>query len=94
MTSGRRAILEQIQSSAGLARDETAGDHLAMIVDEHKHLRRVLKSLPNLEWLHQGHHSLLGVMSIEFLAPRVGMHARGTHNRSKRQWEEKAQLLG
>jgi len=76
LTSERRAILKQIQSSAGLARRETAGDLLAMIVDEHKHLRRLLKSLPNPEWLRQGHHPLLGVMSIEFLARRVGEHAK------------------
>jgi hypothetical protein len=94
LTSERPAILEQIQSAAGLARDETAGDLLTMIVDEHKHLRRLLKSLPNPEWLRQGHHPLLGVMSIEFLAWRVGEHAKEHAKQSKAAVGGKAQLLG
>lgn len=32
--------------------------------------------LPDAEWSRQGHHRLLGRMSIEFLAQRVGEHTK------------------
>lgn len=61
---------------ASLTRGETASDILAMIVAEHEQLVRLLKVLFDAEWLRQGHHPLLGAMSIEFLARRVGEHAQ------------------
>src|SRR5947207_2532267 len=58
-----------------LARDEAAEDLLDTIVAEHEQLARLLQTLPDPEWSRQGRHPSLGVMSIEFLARRVGEHA-------------------
>src|SRR5213592_1867547 len=60
---------------ASLARGETTGDLLDTIVAEHEQLVRLLQTLPDAEWSRQGRHPSLGVMSIEFLARRVGEHA-------------------
>ena len=60
---------------ASLARGETADDLLDMIVGEHEQLMRLLQTLADTEWSRQGRHPSLGVMSIEFLARRVGEHA-------------------
>ncbi len=60
---------------ASLARGESTGDLLDTIVAEHEQLARLLETLPDAEWSRQGRHPSLGVMSIEFLARRVGEHA-------------------
>src|SRR2546422_2554281 len=60
---------------AALARGEAVGDLLATIVAEHEQLARLLQTLPDAAWSRQGRHPSLGVMSIEFLARRVGEHA-------------------
>lgn len=52
-----------------------ADDLLATIVGEHEQLARLLRALPDGEWARAGRHPTLGVMSIEFLARRVGEHA-------------------
>jgi hypothetical protein len=36
---------------------------------------RLLEILPDAEWAREGRHPSLGVMSIEFLARRIGEHA-------------------
>ncbi len=60
---------------ASLARGEAIGDLLDTIVAEHEQLARLLQTLPDSDWSRQGRHPSLGVMSIEFLARRVGEHA-------------------
>jgi len=60
---------------ASLARGEAAGDLLDTIVAEHEQLARLLQALPEADWARQGRHPSLGIMSIEFLARRVGEHA-------------------
>jgi len=60
---------------ASLARREAVGDLLDTIVAEHEQLARLLQTLPDGDWSRQGRHPSLGVMSIEFLARRVGEHA-------------------
>jgi len=60
---------------ASLARGEAIGDLLDTIVAEHEQLARLLETLPDPDWSRQGRHPSLGVMSIEFLARRVGEHA-------------------
>jgi hypothetical protein len=58
-----------------LARGETIEYLLATIVGEHEQLARLLESLPDAEWAREGRHPAFGIMSIEFLAQRVGEHA-------------------
>jgi hypothetical protein len=60
---------------ASLARGEAIGDLLDTIVAEHGQLARLLQTLADRDWSRQGRHPSLGVMSIEFLARRVGEHA-------------------
>jgi DinB family protein len=60
---------------ASLARAEAAADILATVVAEHEQLARLLQTLPDADWAREGRHPSLGVMSIEFLARRVGEHA-------------------
>lgn len=60
---------------ASLARGEAGTDLLDTVVAEHHQLARLLQALPDAEWSRQGRHPTLGVMSIEFLAGRVGEHA-------------------
>src|SRR5947208_11432872 len=60
---------------ASLVRGEKTGDLLETIGAEHEQLARLLQTLPDAEWSRQGRHPSLGVMSIEFLARRVGEHA-------------------
>src|SRR5438046_5373972 len=60
---------------ACLARGEVIGDLLDMVVAEHEQLARLLQRLPDADWLREGRHPSLGVMSIELLARRVGGHA-------------------
>ena len=59
---------------ASLARGEAIGDLLDTIVAEHEQLARLLQTLPDSDWSRQGRHPSLGVMSIEFLARRMGEH--------------------
>ena len=66
---------EEGYRAASLARGETAGDLLDTIVGEHEQLARLLQSLPDADWSREGRHPTFGVMSIEFLARRVGEHA-------------------
>jgi hypothetical protein len=58
-----------------LARGEAVTDLLATVVAEHEQLARLLETLPDADWAREGRHPSLGVMSIEFLARRVGEHA-------------------
>jgi len=60
---------------ASLARGETAGALLDTIIGEHEQTARLLAALPDTEWARQGRHPVLGVVSIEFLARRIGEHA-------------------
>ena len=66
---------EESYRGASLARGEAVGDLLDTIVAEHEQLARLLESLPDAEWARQGRHPQFGVVSIEFLALRVGEHA-------------------
>ena len=66
---------EEGYRAASLARGETIGDLLDTIVAEHEQLARLLRTLPDADWARQGRHPSFGVMSIEFLARRVGEHA-------------------
>ena len=60
---------------ASLARRETVTNLLATVIAEHEQLARLLDTLPDADWAREGRHPSLGVMSIEFLARRVGEHA-------------------
>jgi hypothetical protein len=60
---------------ASLARGETAQHLLDTIVAEQEQLARLLQTLPDEDWAREGRHPSFGVMSIEFLARRVGEHA-------------------
>lgn len=60
---------------ASLARGETIEYLLDTIVGEHEQLARLLEAVPDAEWSREGRHPQFGVMSIEFLARRVGEHA-------------------
>ena len=60
---------------ASLARGESAEALLAMIAGEQEQLARLLDALPDADWSRQGRHPVFGVMSIEFLARRIGEHA-------------------
>lgn len=66
---------EEGYRGASLARGEAAGDLLETIVGEHEQLARLLQALPDAEWSRQGRHPTFGVMSIEFLARRIGEHS-------------------
>jgi hypothetical protein len=66
---------EEGYRAASLARGETAGALLDTIVAEHEQLARLLETLPDADWAREGCHPTFGVMSIEFLARRVGEHA-------------------
>ena len=61
--------------AASLARGEPAQGLLDTIVGEHEQLARILQVLPDGDWAREGRHPSFGVMSIEFLARRVGEHA-------------------
>ena len=60
---------------ASLVRGETVSSLLETIVAEQEQLARLLQTLPDADWSREGRHPTLGVMSIEFLARRVGEHA-------------------
>ncbi len=60
---------------ASLVRGEATEDLLETIIGEQEQLARLLRTLPDAEWSRQGRHPSLGMVSIEFLARRVGDHA-------------------
>jgi hypothetical protein len=60
---------------ASRALGESVGGLLDTIVAEQEQLARLLEALPDAAWTREGRHPSLGVMSIEFLARRVGEHA-------------------
>jgi hypothetical protein len=60
---------------ASLARGETIEYLLDTIVGEHEQLARLLQAVPDADWAREGRHPAFGIMSIEFLARRVGEHA-------------------
>jgi len=60
---------------ASLARGETIEYLLDTIVAEHEQLARLLQAVPDADWAREGRHPAFGIMSIEFLARRVGEHA-------------------
>lgn len=66
---------EETYRPASLARGETVDYLLATILGEHEQLARLLEAVPDAEWAREGRHPQFGVMSIEFLARRVGEHA-------------------
>lgn len=57
-----------------LARHEPLEDLVRMITAEHEQIARLLDGLPAERWSREGRHPEFGVMSIEFLARRVGAH--------------------
>lgn len=66
---------EETYRRASLARGETARALLDTIAGEHEQTARLLAALPDADWARQGRHPVLGVVSIEFLARRIGEHA-------------------
>jgi hypothetical protein len=60
---------------ASLARGERIEYLVDTIVGEHEQLARLLEAVPDAEWSREGRHPVFGLMSIEFLARRVGEHA-------------------
>ncbi len=66
---------EERYRRASLARGEAIGDLLDTIVAEHEQIARLLRTLLEADWSRQGRHPSLGVMSIAFLARRMGEHA-------------------
>ena len=66
---------EESYRRASLARSETAGALLETIAGEHEQTARLLATLPDADWARQGRHPVFGVVSIEFLARRIGEHA-------------------
>ncbi len=70
-----RDVVVFVYGLRSLARGEAVPDLLDTIVAEHEQLARLLQTLPDADWARQGRHPAFGVMSIEFLALRVGEHA-------------------
>jgi len=66
---------EESYRPASLARGERIEHLLDTIVGEHEQLARLLEGLPDADWAREGRHPQFGIMSIEFLARRVGEHA-------------------
>jgi hypothetical protein len=66
---------EEGYRAAMLERGETPASLMAVIVGEHEQLARLLELVPDQEWSRSGRHPVYGVMSIEFLARRIGEHA-------------------
>lgn len=66
---------EETYRPASLARGESVEYLLDTIVGEHEQLARLLEAVPDAEWAREGRHPQYGVMSIEFLARRIGEHA-------------------
>jgi hypothetical protein len=63
---------EETFRPASLARGESVEYLLETVVGEHEQLARLLEAVPDADW---ARHPQFGVMSIEFLARRVGEHA-------------------
>ena len=57
-----------------LARYEPLEDLVRMITAEHEQIAWLLDGLPAERWSREGRHPELGVMSVEFLARKVGAH--------------------
>lgn len=55
-----------------------AAEIVEMIVTDHQQTVRLLKALPEEDWKREGRHPEFGLMSIEFLARRIALHA-GEH---------------
>jgi len=66
---------EEAYRPASLARGERIEYLLDTVVGEHEQLARLLEGLPDADWAREGRHPQFGIMSIEFLARRVGEHA-------------------
>lgn len=66
---------EEGYRAASLARSESVRYLLDTILGEHAQLARLLEGLPDADWAREGRHPTFGIMSIEFLARRVGEHA-------------------
>jgi hypothetical protein len=66
---------EESYRPASLARGETAEALVDTITGEHEQTARLLAALPDTDWARQGRHPVFGVVSIEFLARRIGEHA-------------------
>ena len=66
---------EESYRPASLARGESAEYLLETVVGEHEQLARLLEAVPDADWAREGRHPQFGVMSIEFLARRIGEHA-------------------
>lgn len=66
---------EERYRPASLARGERIEYLLETIVGEHEQLARLLEAVPDAAWAREGRHPQFGLMSIEFLAGRVGEHA-------------------
>jgi hypothetical protein len=66
---------EESYRPASLARGESAEYLLATVIGEHEQLARLLEAVPDADWAREGRHPQFGVMSLEFLARRIGEHA-------------------
>ena len=66
---------EEAYRPASLGRGESVEYLLDTFVGEQEQLARLLESVPDEEWAREGTHPRYGVMSIEFLARRMGEHA-------------------
>jgi hypothetical protein len=66
---------EESYRPASLARGESVRYLLDTVTGEHAQLARLLEALPDPDWAREGRHPTFGIMSIEFLARRVGEHA-------------------
>lgn len=66
---------EEGYRAAMMKRGETPAALMATIAGEQEQLARLLGELPDVDWARQGRHPVYGVMSIEFLARRIGEHA-------------------
>jgi len=58
-----------------LQQPELLGEVLDMVMDEHKQIARLLKTLPDSEWQRAGRHPEHGSMSVEFLTRWAVEHA-------------------
>src|SRR5258708_35757871 len=66
---------EEAYRPASLARGESVEYLLDTFVGEQEQLARLLEAVPDGEGAREGAHPQYGVMSSEFLAPRMGAHA-------------------
>ena len=66
---------EETYRAQSLKRGETAAYLLETIVAEHEQLARLLEGVPDADWLREGRHPSMGILSVEFLARRISEHA-------------------